>query len=119
VVVFRTLLLLLLWCVLNTRRPTFEQVLRELQSLRAADARPTPALHVVVQPPRVLAGSTPSNKGSDSHSPPVSSNNQVRTQQATSSALSLHPALSGGSSCSDAGTATSVWLIISRLAIRL
>lgn len=58
-------------------RPTFEQVLRELQALRAADAQPTPALHVVLRPPRVLAGSTLSAKGSDG-SPPISSGNQVR-----------------------------------------
>jgi hypothetical protein len=61
-------------------RPTFEQALQQLQALRAADARPTPALHVVVRPPRMPAGSTPSNNGSDS-SPPVSSGNQVRGQR--------------------------------------
>jgi hypothetical protein len=60
-------------------RPTFEQVLRELQALRAADARPTPALHVVVRPPRPPAGSTVSNKGSDG-SPPISSGHQVRAE---------------------------------------
>ncbi|WIA08278.1 hypothetical protein OEZ85_007721 [Tetradesmus obliquus] len=63
-------------------RPTFEQVLRELQALRAADAQPTPALHVVLRPPRVLAGSTPSAKGSDG-SPPVSSGNQPNGAHST------------------------------------
>jgi hypothetical protein len=66
------------WTALLPCRPTFEQVLRELQALRAADPQPTPALHVVLRPPRKLPGSTPSNKGSDSASPPVSSHNQVR-----------------------------------------